>query len=220
MSASPKPKAPPSVVKRDLVLLAADKDAEQALGGLLANRKQSLQVRPLEYDIVRHPDHDPGCLRQSGGILASYARTHNHAIVVFDREGCGREGTSREELELEVEASLAKAWQSRVAVVVIDPELEAWVWTKPSHIPRIIGWPAEDQSLPDWLVENGHLDLSTQVKPDRPKEAFEGVLRQVRKPRSSATFRQVAEQVSFRKCTDPAFAKLLTTLRKWFPPAA
>ena len=47
--------------------------------------------------------------------------------------------------------------------------------------------------------------------------AYEKALGQVRKPRSSATFRQIAEKVSFNNCTDAAFLKLLTTLRKWFP---
>ncbi len=40
----------------------------------------------------------------------------------------------------------------------------------------------------------------------------------LRKPRSSAIYRALAESVSFRRCIDPAFQKLVTTLQTWFPP--
>ena len=210
----------PSVAaRRDLVVLAADKDAQEALDGLLGNRTKSLQIRDIKYDIEKHPQHDPGCLLTSAGILTPFAHTHKYAIVVFDYDGCGRSESTRKSLEIEVETVLAKVWDGRIAVIVIDPELEAWIWTKPSHIPDIIGWPTTE-SLPEWLVENAYLDSPTQAKPVRPKEAFEAALREVRKPRSSATFRRIAEKVSFGKCTDPAFLKLLTTLRKWFPATA
>ena len=215
--AKPKPKTTPPAIARDLVVLAADKDTEQALAGLLETRTQSLQMRAIKFDTVIHPQHDPGCLLQSGGILAGYLRSHARAVVVFDREGCGRDELTREALEKMVETVLAQAWADRVAVVVNDPELESWVWSNATHLPDLLGWPNDTQTLPDWLVEQGYLDVVGQVKPARPKEAMAAVLRQVRKPRSAAIFRQIAEKVSFRNCIDPAFHKLLTTLRKWFP---
>ncbi len=216
----PKLKTTPPADARDLVVLAADKDTEQALAGLLGARTKSLQIRPIQFDTVIHPQHDPGCLLQSGGILAGYLRSHARAVVVFDREGCGRDELTREALEKMVESLLAQAWADRVAVVVNDPELESWVWSNSPHLPDLLGWPKDAQTLPDWLVEQGYLDVVGHVKPARPKEAMAAVLRQVRKPRSAAIFRQIAEKVSFGKCTDPAFLKLLTTLRKWFPVVA
>ena len=212
-----KTKEKPPAVLRDLVVLAADKDTEQALAGLLAMRPMSLQIRPIQFDTVIHPQHDPGCLLESGGILARYLRSHDRAVVIFDREGCGRDTLSRGELENAVESDLSGVWGDRVAVIVNDPELESWVWSKSPHLPDLLGWDNIDQTLPDWLVKNGYLDGVSQVKPALPKEAMAAVLRQVRKPRSAAIFRQIAERVSFGKCTDPAFLKLLNTLRKWFP---
>ncbi len=206
-------------VFRDLVVLAADKDTEQALVGLLSTRAASLQIRPLQFDTAIHPQHDPGCLLESGGILARYLRSHHRAVVILDREGCGREALSRIELEAIIEGDLSRMWGDRVSVIVNDPELESWVWSKSPHLPDLLGWDDIDLTLPNWLVEKGYLDSVSQVKPARPKEAMAAVLRQVRKPRSAAIFRQIAEKISFHRCTDPAFTKLLTTLRKWFPAA-
>jgi hypothetical protein len=56
-----------------------------------------------------------------------------------------------------------------------------------------------------------------EIKPQRPKEALERALQEVRKPRSSAIYRQLASTVSLEGCTDPSFRRLKTTLQTWFP---
>ncbi len=71
--------------------------------------------------------------------------------------------------------------------------------------------------LRQWLVEKEFLPEVTQVKPDRPKEAMEAVLRYVRKPRSSAIYRAIASTVSLASCDDPAFLKFRRTLQNWLP---
>ena len=45
---------------KELVVLAADKDLQFALEGLLA-RSEALGIRPIEKDIFVEPEHDPGC---------------------------------------------------------------------------------------------------------------------------------------------------------------
>lgn len=59
-----------------------------------------------------------------------------------------------------------------------------------------------------------------QGKPADPKAALERALRHIRKPKSSAAFRQLGERVGFQGCTDPAFTKFRDTLRRWFPAEA
>lgn len=54
------------------------------------------------------------------------------------------------------------------------------------------------------------------IKPVRPKEAMEDALRSVRLPRSSALYRQLAQQVSLSRCTDESFLKLRKILQTWF----
>lgn len=61
-----------------------------------------------------------------------------------------------------------------------------------------------------WLREG-------QVKPDRPKEAFLAALREARKQRSPSLYRQLAEEVSLRRCQDAAFGEFKDIMRGWFP---
>jgi len=133
---------------------------------------------------------------------------------LFDREGCGSPGT-REEIESEVETRLAQNdWLNRCAVIVIDPELENWVWSDSPHVAAALGWQRE--GLRDWLVQSGHCQ-GDALKPFKPKEAVEEALRLKGIPRSSAIYHSLATQVSFDRCTDPAFLKFRAKLAAWFP---
>jgi hypothetical protein len=134
----------------------------------------------------------------------------DYALVVCDREGCGRESHSPRVLEVEMETRLAQSgWEHRSAAVVIDPELEAWLRTDSPEVPLVLGWSRERLSLTDWLVHRGYLQPG-ESKPMRPKEALEELLRIVKKPRSSSLYGELAEKVDFEYCSDPAFAKLKT----------
>lgn len=207
---------PPSA-NRDLIVLAADKNTSESVRALLG-RPAALQIRALTFDVVVHPQHDPGCLGQSSGLLAVYQKTHTRALVVFDREGCGQEQVPREALEAQVEQQLVAAgWSNRIAVIVLDPELETWVWSQSPHVTTALGWRDAKQDVRQWLVEEKFLPVATQSKPSRPKEAMEAVLRHVRKPRSSAIYCEIASQVSLTSCTESSFVKFRQVLRAWFP---
>lgn len=201
----------------DLVLLSADKNMEGAVTALLNSRCQALKIRSVNFTPITHPRRDPGCLNQSTGLLATYRDRCRHALVVFDRDGCGR-SDAREALEASVEADLAKSgWGDRAAAIAIDPELENWVWSPSPHVATALGWTEERGDLQAWLVAEGWLTGPEATKPERPKEAAEAVLRLVKKPRSSAIYQAIAEKVSVQLCTDPAFVKLRESLRAWFP---
>jgi hypothetical protein len=202
---------------KDLVLLVADKNMEGSLKGILA-RPAALGLREISFDLYIHPEKDPGCLRRCHTFLQAFSHQYRYALVLLDHEGCGREETDRLELETELEARLAETgWERRAAAVVIAPELEIWVWSDSPHVDRILGWKAEGP-LRDWMVERGYLTPG-QVKPGRPKDAVEEILRTVRLPRSSSLYNQLARTVSLEKCVDPAFAKLRRCLSGWFPAA-
>ena len=135
---------------------------------------------------------------------------------MFDREGCGSE-SSRQVLETEVETRLAQnGWAGRFAAVVIDPELEAWVWGEYFRVSALLGWSEEKMPRREWLTQKNFLRPG-QGKPERPKEALERTLYALRKPRSSALYFEVASQVNVNSCIDPAFLKLKATLQNWFP---
>ena len=116
-----------------------------------------------------------------------------------------------------MEARLAQnGWAGRSAAVVIDPELENWIWADSRKIDDILGWHGRQPSLREWLHSMGYL-AEGQAKPADPKKCLEEALLRVRQKPSSVLFKQVAEQVSLARCTDPAFLKLVATLRAWFP---
>jgi hypothetical protein len=204
--------------KKDLVLLAADLSIELGMRGLLS-RPHDLGIRRLAFDAYRHLHHDPGCLNESAEFLRPFLRSHEFAIVVFDREGCGRANLSAEKLEAQVEARLGQnGWGERNCVIVIDPELEQWVWGDSPVVDRVVGWHGRTPGLRSWLRTQGLLGEG-QKKPDRPKEALKAALRVVGKAWSASLFDQLARAVPLEPCTDRSLVKLLGALRGWFDAA-
>ncbi|MBN2291082.1 MAG: hypothetical protein JXM70_01580 [Pirellulales bacterium] len=202
--------------QQDLVVLAADKNIEFAVRGIIS-RNQSLQIREIEVTFLRHPRKDPGCLKDPLSYLQFYCESHRYALVLLDHEGSGAEEKKREAIETQIEALLNKnGWNDRAAAIVIEPELEAWVWSDSPHVEEKLGWANSSKKLRDWLRENTTFWPADQAKPVRPKEAVEKALREVRKPRSSAIYQDLAKTVSLTGCSDPAFAKLTGKLREWF----
>ena len=201
----------------DLVVLAADKNLEYAVRGLLS-RRESLGLCEIVVDVFVHPEHDPGCLLKSDVFMASLRGRYSHAIIMFDREGCGQEQNDRTALEEKVEAAIERqGWnRSQIAAIVVDPELEAWVWSDSPEVDIALGWQREAPNLRTWLEQHQYVS-SGLTKPARPKEAMEAALRHVRKARSSSIFKALAENVSVGRCNDDAFIKLKNTLATWFP---
>jgi hypothetical protein len=200
----------------DLLALVADRNMEAALAGILS-RPKSLRTRAIAFDLRVHPRKDPGCCREGVAYLQVFADKYSHAILVFDHEGCGRESSTATELETELEAQLqAAGWQDRACAIVLEPELEIWVWSDSPHVAGQLGWAERKTDVRSWLQQQG-LWKAGNPKPDRPKEAVEAVLRKVKRPRSSALYKSLAEKVSLSRCQDRTFFKLKTTLHSWFP---
>lgn len=203
---------------KDLIVLVADKNIQFTLQGLFS-RSQSLGIRDVSNsnDIFVHPQRDPGCYNQCVNFLRSFTGVYNYGLVVFDHEGSGREHKSREEIEAELEQELTRSgWDNRISVIVLEPELESWIWSDSPHVERILGWEEQENSLKSWLTNQNFLEQE-QLKPSRPKETLETTLRFVSKPRSSSIYEQLAKNVGFARCQDNSFLKLKATLKHWFP---
>lgn len=200
---------------KDLVVLAADKDLQFALEGLLA-RPEALGIRPIERDIFVDPEHDPGCALRGVEFLRTFASQYRHGLLIFDHEGSGRERRARKQLQDDLNRALAHIWgDGKACAIVIAPELEAWVWSTSPHVAEIAGWGSRQPGLRLWLVQEGWLSKG-EIKPARPKEAFQAALRQARQPRSASLYRQLAERVSLRDCEDEAFREFREVLKTWF----
>jgi hypothetical protein len=201
-------------LSKDLVVLVADKSMSAAVGGILKNPVR-LGIREIEFlGPYAHPKNDPGVYQQAHDFLRPFHREAAYAIALFDRGGCGS-SLSREELELEVETRLVQnGWRGRCAAISIEPELENWVWSDSPRVEAALGWP--QGQLRTWLTESNMWPSQAQ-KPPQPKEAVEAALRYRKIPRSSSIYNDLAINVSFARCTDPAFVKLRSTLATWFP---
>jgi len=201
---------------RDLIILVADKNMEFAIKGLLT-RPQSLNIRKINTQIYVHPERDPGCYRTAHQFLKSFSNSFNHALVLFDRNGCGNHNNSRTQLQEEVNTRLTNnGWGDRAATIVLDPELEIWVWSDSPEVDRILGWKNHNTDLRNWLHEK-NLWNENDLKPADPKKAMEAALKKVNKPRSSAVFSELAKTVGLRRCTDLSFRLFCETLQHWFP---
>ena len=200
---------------KDLLALVADQDMAKTLAALL-QRHKSLGIRPIEYQVERHWKRDAGCRADAARRLWPYFRQYRQAIVMLDKHGCGRENSSREDIQSEIEQNLARnGWGDRAKAVVIDPELEAWVWTGSQHVADVLGWQKTYEDLRSWLADRG-LWSAGAAKPLDPKAAMKAVLRETNKAHSAALFGDLAKHTTWRYCHCPAFAELTQTLKHWF----
>lgn len=201
---------------KDLVALVADKDIEHTLAGLLT-RPRALGIRPIQFDVFVHPEHDPGCALRGVSFLSNFAEQYGHGLLMFDHEGSGRESILVTELRESLDGDfVASPWGERARAIVLSPELEAWVWSDSPHVDDVAGWGERRPQLRRWLVDQGWLDRKS-VKPRRPKEAFQAALRAAGTARSASLYERLAERVSVQQCTDSSFREFRSTLQAWFP---
>jgi len=206
-----------SKIELDLVVLVADADTESVIHTLLEKRWAALNIRKIKFQIIRDTGRDPGVYKQADSILKAFLRSTRHTLVMLDRAGSGQEHKlSAQQMEDDLETRLSQSgWQSdRCAAIVIDPELEVWVWSRSPHVPAVLGMNRD--SLQQVLAA---FKLSANGKPLDPKSALEVALRQSKRPLSSAIFKELASRVSLdpKNANERAFNKLRLTLQQWFP---
>lgn len=189
---------------------------EYALRGLL-ERPEALGIRPIEKDIYVHHEHDPACARRGIGFLNMFSEQYRHSLLIFDYEGSGRESIEPTELQENLNLEFTDSpWGERGKVIVLVPELEAWIWGDYRNVKDVMGWGNRIPDLRPWLIGQGWLK-NERTKPHRPKEAFVAALRESRKPRSASLYEQIASKVSLRRCQDASFLRFKTVLQAWFP---
>lgn len=200
----------------DLFVLVADEDMAQTIRGLLA-RPHSLKMTPVKFDVRRHPGRDSGCRIGAAEYLRAFRGTYRHALVIFDLDGSGS-NNSRETTQQEVDGALNRnGWSQRAKTIVVEPELEMWVWGKSKKVPEILGWNKRYDDLRRWLEGQG-LWPEESDKPLNPKEAMRRAMREARTRRSPRKYFELARTISLKGCRDPSFRDFKHTLRSWFPP--
>ena len=148
-------------------------------------------------------------------FLRGFINQYNYSIVILDNEGSGQENITSDIIEQNIEDRLSKnGWDDRSIAVVINPELENWIWVNEFHLHQTMNW-NKRESVYRWLRTNGWMD-EADLKPSQPKEAFESLLKITKTPRSSSIYLEVASSSSYKDCIDPSFIKLISTLQSWF----
>lgn len=198
----------------DLLVVVPDADWEATIDALLSKRRRTLRLRDLRFRVLRHPQRDPGVRRGAHDLLRGQAQRADRALVILDHHGSGFNGTA-EELEQELGERLARCgWKDRCRAIVVEPELEAWVWVRSPHVSEVLGWNRSDR-LELWLRQQG-LWPEGRLKPPDPKRALKAVLRTTGRRASPALFAELGARVSFEGCRDRSFDQLVTVLRGWF----
>lgn len=200
---------------KDLIILVADKNAQFALKGALG-RPEAMQIKPLQCEFLVHPGRDGGVRKSGPEVLALKRRTFKHALLLLDFEGSGSDQPNASALEAKLDERLRPVWADAAKAIVIEPELDVWMWGADHPVEEVIEWPA-GIGVREWLRNKG-FSFEPNGKPTRPKEAMEAGLRMTGQPRSSALYQRIAEKISLRKCGDEAFIRLRQQLGKWFPP--
>lgn len=202
----------------DLVVVVADADAEWTLRTLLAERSQALGIQTVNSLVIRDPGRDPGVYLRCQDLLRPYLRQAAYTLVLLDREGSGREERmTAPEMEANLEFRLQQnGWvgaegRSRTTAIVLDPELEVWVWSRSSNVATALGL---DKARLQVVLHG--FRLLPNGKPQRPKEAMLEALRTGKKPHSPDVFIELAKNVSLQ-AHERAFDKLRQTLQTWFP---
>ncbi len=202
---------------RKLLVVVPDRHLRASLETLIGQRWKDLGMRPEPFEVRRHPDSDPGCRMATVAFLRTLEHDYERVLVVFDHDGCGS-GDSPEEIERRVEADLAaNGWRGRSRVIVIAPELEAWVWGRSEGALRALGWKAGFPALRNWLAGQGRWPPA-EPKPPDPKEAVALALRLRHRVPDARFFRSLAAAADFADCRDRAFRELRATLCAWYPP--
>ncbi len=199
----------------DLILMVADKNMQFTLQGAL-NRAKAMGIRPIQCKFLA-AGNDPTARIQGPDLLRTQQSMYRKGLLVLDYEGSGTDKSDAQALEDELNQRLELCWPGGAKAIVIEPELENWLWGSDNALHSVLDWP-HTQGIRPWLEKHEPpFRLLGNGKPERPKEAWEALVQVHRKPRSSSLYEEVASQLSLQKCTDPAFVRLRAQLQEWFP---
>jgi hypothetical protein len=238
---------------RPLVILTADHECAATLRGFFERDgfHHSLGCGPIqrngvafdpEADILVHRNCDPGIWTDAHTMLLPVCKSYERALVILDHAFDG--APAPENLVVDIENLIvgkAKWERHRFEVILIRPELEAWIWQRNPHVAEAFGFPGShtelwtllgSQSLvcdkrtrkhafssvdivsgqePAWPME--------KLKPENPKGVVEALSRLCASGPASGIFNEIAYKVSVTRCVDESYHKFRDALRLWFPVA-
>jgi hypothetical protein len=189
-------------------------------------RDEKLGTGPFHFDADRDlllAENDGNVLRHAHHRLRDYQTSYSHAIIVLDF--AFEHQLKPERIVDQIQCNMVqKGWSAtRFEVVLIQPELEAWIWQEDSPLMQDVFYrwlsKTERDALPPlriWLRKEG-LWPDGLPKPPDPKAAVERARVAFRSGSPMAIYTEICRRVSVARCQDPAFVCLRDALRRWFP---
>ena len=207
---------------RDLVILTADSTMTHVLRAFFKRQhfEQSLGCGVIDIDpeteILHIPSFTDGGLHtHAHELLRSYLTSHQHALVLLDKQFGGERPA--EIVRDDIAGNLRRnGWNDeshKALVIVIDPELEVWLWQDSPNVEHAIGAPI---GLRDRLKEQGDWP-EAHPKPLKPKETLQSQIKANRAGPPTQAYCRIASTVSPKRCQDPSFQDFRDQLRAWFP---
>jgi hypothetical protein len=212
----------------DVIFHLADEHMEKGLKAFFARDDWhfALGCRPFEIDprgendLYRVPGHtDPGIWKHAGENLRPFRDLYRYAVIILDADFDPSPGA--DVLRADISADMVKAgWApERFAVIVIEPELEAWLWAPNQNVALAFGHDNFDQLR--GRLERENLWTPGQPKPNDLKRARDRAARLGGKKTGGPIFKGVFSEISNRacnRCVEPGFVAMRTALQGWFPP--
>jgi len=98
---------------------------------------------------------------------------YQHGLLMLDWEGCGSPEKNAGLEEESLNRQLQEKWDTRAGSIVIDPELDVWIWGSDQALAPVIDWDLSG-SIRDFIASKG-FELDHNLKPKRAYTMRAGV---------------------------------------------
>ena len=212
---------------RDVIFHLADKHMEVGLRGFFGRDDwhhaigcERFLIDPeSQSDIYRVPGHtDGGVWKHAYENLQLFRDKYRHAVIVLDADFDPYPGAIVLQDDIS-KGMIASGWdENRFSVVVIRPELEAWLWAPNQNVAVAFGHERFDELR--GLLETENLWNPGDPKPHDLKRARDLAAKLGGRKTGGPIFKSVFGSVSRRAldlCAEPGFVAFRGALCGWFP---
>jgi hypothetical protein len=212
---------------RDVIFHLADGNMEKGLKAFFARDDwdfvlgcERFEIDPLsENDFFRvGGDTDGGIWKHAADNLRPFRAKYEHAVVILDADFAPNPGA--DVLRQDISAAMLRSgWPTeRFLVVIIEPELEAWLWAPNLNVAQAFGF--GDFERLRAALERENVWNRGEAKPHDLKAARNFAAKQGGKKTGGPIFKAVfstISQAACERCEERGFICLRNALQEWFP---
>jgi len=206
-----------SLMERFLFCIVADRNMKAVVEELIprVRNMDGLSFAFRFSDVIVHPRHDPGCYWEGPELIADRVQADSrlYGMLLLDFAWEGHSHRCPEEMQQHLQQRMERAGQ-RALAVVLDPELEEWVFVRSPRAIEAMGW--TDWNEAKRVLQEAGLWKKECTKPEDPKKAMEVLLRSKGIPRSSSVYREIARFAGLKHCRSRSFTRIRMALQRWF----